>query len=68
MKECEGVCVCECDDFDQTCVCVFMWKMVYVVGDEQWFAVSDNLERRCIIDCGVWNNGLPSCAVEPEGR
>ena len=41
------------DDFEQTCVCVCMWKVVCALGDEQWFAVSDNFERRCVIDCGV---------------
>ena len=53
--------MCECDGFEQTCACV----RVCVCG--RWcIGCCDNFERRCVIDCGVWKNGLPSCAVEPE--
>ena len=51
------VCVCERDDFEQTCVGVYV---------EDGVCCCHNIERRCVIDCGVWKNGLPSCAVEPE--
>ena len=59
------VCVCEFDDVEQTFVCgCVVCVCVYV---EDGVCCGDNFERRCVIDCVVCKNGLPSCAVEPCG-
>ena len=57
--------MCEFDDVEQTFVCgCVVCVCVYV---EDGVCCGDNFERRCVIDCVVCKNGLPSCAVEPCG-
>ena len=54
---CEEVCVCVSVMILNKYVCVYV---------EDGVCCCDNFERRCVIDCGVWKNGLLSCAVEPK--